>query len=120
MAWSSYDSETIDEGDGNGGDGAGTDEITLNPGEKAHVFVERIDAAGAAEDWRIAIEGSIEDTPDYATDPPLREYRQKSAQTKKSFIVSGVYAFRVWVENDEGTTDEVEALVGWRKDGVNI
>jgi hypothetical protein len=34
--------------------------------------------------------------------------------------VAGVYAFRVWVQNDEGTTDEVEAVVGYRKDGVNI
>jgi hypothetical protein len=120
MAWSSYDSETIDEGDGNGGDGAGTAEITLNPGEKAHVFVERIDAAGAAEDWRIAVEGSIEGTPDYATRPPLREYRQTSAQTKKSFVVAGVYAFRVFVQNDDTDTDDVGATVGWRKDGVNI
>jgi hypothetical protein len=119
-AWVSYDSETIDEGSGHGGDGAGTAEITLNPGEKAHVFVERIDAAGAGENWRIAIEGSIEDTPDYAQDPPLREYRQPAAQKKRSFIVAGVYAFRVWVQNDEGTDDEVEAVVGWRKDGVSI
>lgn len=120
MAWGSYESETIDEGSGGGGDGDGTAEITLAPGEKAHVFVERIDAAGAGESWRIAVEGSNEDSPDYAADPPLREYRQTSTQLKKSFIVAGVYAFRIWVQNDEGTTDEVEALVGWRKDGVSI
>lgn len=123
-AWGAYQSETIDEDPAEGGSGAGagvgTAEITLTPGEKAHVFVERIDAAAAGEGWRIAIEGSNEDTPDYAADPPLREYRQESTQTKKSFIVAGVYAFRIWVENDEGTTDEVEALVGWRKDGVSI
>jgi len=118
MAWASYDSQNIVEA--SAGAGAGTDEITLNPGEKAHVFVTRTGDFGAADAWRIAVEGSVEDTPDYAQNPPLREYRQTAAQTKKSFIVAGVYAFRVFIQNDDSDTDEVGATVGWRKDGVNI
>jgi hypothetical protein len=115
MGWGDYDSQTIEES--SGGDGAGTAFIPLKPGEKAHVFVKRTDAAEADEGWRIAAEGSIEDTPDYAW---IREWRKEAADTKKTFIVAGVYGFRVWVENNEGTTDKVKAVVGWRKDGVNL
>ena len=119
-SWTAYDSENLDEGAGNEGQGDGTSEITLNPGEKAHIFVERTDGASNGDDWLIAIQGTIEDTPDYADDPPLRIIRLTDAQTKKDFIVAGPYAFRIWVEGDGGDLDQVTATVGWRKDGVSI
>lgn len=119
-AWTDYASEDLDEGVGNEGQGDGTSEITLNPGEKAHVFVTRTDGASNGDDWLIAIQGSIEDTPDYADDPPLRSFRMEDSQTERDFIVAGLYAFRIWVEGDGDDLDQVTATVGWRKDGVSI
>lgn len=118
MSWGSYQSQAIVESPA--GSGAATNEITLNPGEKAHVFVTRTDGSGAGDPWLIAIQGSIKDAPDYAEDPPLREYRLDDTQTEVDFIVAGPFAFRIYVENDGTDTDVVAATVGWRKDGVSI
>lgn len=118
-AWGDYTYEDIGPEDP-AGSGAGTAEINLAPGEKAQIFVTRTDGASNGDAWRIAIEGSIEDTPDYAQDPPLREYRLTDTQLEISFLVVGIYAFRIWIENDEDDNDAVAATVGWRKDGVSI
>jgi hypothetical protein len=119
MAWGPWLHEDLEEDPG-AGDGDATAEIKLNPGEKAHVFVERTDAAAAGDGWLIAIQGSIEDTPNWAENPPMREYRLEDTQLEKTFIVSGVYAFRIYFQNDGTDTDKVAATVGWRKDGVSI
>jgi hypothetical protein len=120
-SWTAYDSENIDEADNGGaGNGDGTAEINLNPGEKAQVDVERTDAAAAGDDWLIAVQATVEDSPDYADDPPIRAIRMKGTQTKKSLLIAGLYGFRIWVQNDDTDTDVVAATVGWRKDGVSI
>ena len=123
MAWGPEQEETIDEAAGQGaaGDGARSTKIEANPGEKVHIDCERIDAAGASDPWRVAVEVSTDpDAPRYS-DPPIRNRRYTSAQLTPNFVVSGYYAYFVWIENDDDSpTDEVEVTVRYKKDGVNL
>ena len=101
------------------GAGASTAAVRSNPGEKIKFIVKRTDGAGAGDAWKICIEESIEDTPDWAVDPPSRSLRQKGTQMKRAFTIAGGYDVRVTIINDDSDTDTVAATVGWRKDGVN-
>lgn len=118
MAWSSYDSEEVDET--SPGSGKAGQTITLNPGEKAHVVVERDDGTPRTDDWIIQVQEAVDPTSgDWAEDPPARTYRNKVSQLFRSFVITGPYAFRVYIES-EGSTDSIETLIKWRLDGVSL
>ena len=110
--------QTIEEA--SAGAGVGSNTISANPGEKVHLDVVRIDAAGASDPWRVAVEVSTAPGSRWS-DPPIRNRRLTAAQTNPGFVVSGYYGYRIWVENDDDDpTDVVEVVVRYRGDGVNI
>ncbi len=92
--------------------------IALNPGEKAHVFVDRVDGS-PTEPWILQIFGS----PDQVLEPdlPLLSYRLKVTKLKKDFIVSGPVNFRFFIQNADSVspTDKVSADVSYKLDGVS-
>lgn len=118
MGWAAEVEEEIEEP--GAGDGIGSSTITANPGEKVHIDVERIDV-GPTEPWRVAIEASTNPGAPRWSNPPIMNRRLLSTQLTPNIVVSGYFAYRVWVENDDGTpTDVVIAKVRYRKDGVDL
>lgn len=121
MAWGSEIPQTITEA--NAGDGAGSDWVIANPGEKIHFDIERVDV-GPTEPWRAAIEVTTDPTlaPPYRpSNPPILNRRLRVTNLTPNIVVSGYYAYRVWVENDDATPfDKVSATVRYRKDGLDL
>ncbi len=100
------------------GGGASGDWITLNPNEVVHYTVKRTDAT-PTEFWAIdvitSLNSSLED------DPPFERYLLTATQLVKSFLLAGVYSFRVKISNAAASPSEsVETDHYYRKDGVNL
>lgn len=119
MAWSNESTvETIEESVS--GDGVGSSTYLIPPGGKLHLDILRIDAGANNEPWLCAIDVSTD--PDSRwSDPHHRCQRFLSTQLNPNFCVSGYYAARVWVENDDLTpVDLVEVEIRYRLDGVSL
>ena len=116
--WQPEQSETIEED--SPGSGKRSSTVTANPGEKVHFDLERIDGATYGDCWRVAVDVSTD--PDSRwSNPSVRNRRLLSSETNPNLVVSGYYAYSVWIENDDPTPqDQVEVTVRYRKDGVNI
>ena len=91
--------------------------IALKPGERAHVFIERLDS-NPTDPWIVQIFGSPDAT--LAPDLPLISYKIAIADTKKDFMVVGPVNFRFFIQNADGSpVDVVSADVSYKLDGVS-
>ena len=97
--------------------------VTLNPGEVAHVEVEanNEDPSVSTDGLVVSVYGTLDDTSENWDDTPFCSFVIDSATdpNKVSFIVSGVYKFRIGYAS-EGTTNLFSVEVDYRKDGVNL
>lgn len=96
--------------------------ITLNPGETAHVQVGCDFPATPTDNLIVALYGTLDAASEVWDTEPIVEYTLGNAvdQPDLSFLVSGLYKFRVGVRRD-GTTDTItSADLSYRLDGVSL
>ena len=97
------------------GAGEFSDYIALEPKEKAHVFIERVDGS-PTEPWILRVFGS----PDAILEPDLPglSWRLKVVRLKKDWIMSGPVNFRIFIQNADGSpVDVVSADVSYKLSG---
>ena len=95
-----------------------TPKIALLPGEKAHV---QCDVTNITDRARIEVLSTLSDTDDSYDVTPLFEFRVEPGDDPVSFIVFGVFAFAVAIENDETSPSEtVTVTVVHRTDTVDL
>jgi hypothetical protein len=94
--------------------------ITLNPGELAHVEVDANPAASPSFDLIVSVYGSLDQT-NY-DDTPLFSFMidKDTDQNQAAFVVSGVYSFKVGVKVNGASSTYTGVDINWRKDGVNL
>ncbi len=111
MPWSGDTTEAVDETEQ-------TSRIPLNPGEKAHV---QVDVTNTTDRARVEVLATLSDTDDTYDVTPIFEFRVEPGDDPISFIVFGIFAFVVAIENDEDSSSQtVETDITWRTDGVNL
>ena len=99
----------------NADDGVFSDYIALNPGEKAHVFIERVDS-NPTEPWILQVFGSPDAV--LAPDLPGLSWRLKVVRLKKDWLMSGPVNFRIFIQNADGSpVDVVSADVSYKLSG---
>lgn len=95
--------------------------ITLNPGEIAHVQVTST-YGGTTDDMVYYVESTLDDSSENWDTTAYMSFTMSSgsvaAVDDRSFLVSGVYKARVGVASS-GTTDSHTADMSFRKDGVS-
>ena len=95
-----------------------TSRIGLLPGEKAHV---QVDVTNDTDRARIEVRATLSATDDTYDVTPLFEFRVEPGDDPVSFIVFGVFAFAVFIENDEASpTQTVTTNTSWRLDTVDL
>lgn len=96
------------------------DTPTLTPGEVHHVRVEVDFPTSPTDNAIVAVYGSLDGT--NWDDTPLLEFEIDNATdpNQVSFVVSGIYQYRVGVRRN-GTTDTItSADMSRREDGVSL
>lgn len=98
---------------------AGVDEVLLNPGEQAHCQVAVDFPTTPADDATVSVYGTLDGSTWDTT--PVQRYRVDKATDpgRVSFVVAGLYAFRVGVAGT-ATTTLTSADLSYRKDGVDL
>lgn len=94
---------------------------SLNPGEVCHVEVEYNPVASPTDDLVVAVYGTLDDSSENWDDEPIIEFTipNDNDPNKRSFVVAGIYKFRVGVRRS-GTTDTItSADMSHRLDGVS-
>jgi hypothetical protein len=94
----------------------------LNPGETAHVEVDANFPASPTDHLVVAVYGTLDAATEDWDDTPYMQFEIDNATdpNKASFLVSGVYKFRVGVRRS-GTTDTItSADMAHRLDGVSL
>jgi len=94
--------------------------ITLNPGELAHIEVDANPAASPSYDLVVSVYGSLDQT-NY-DDTPLYSFTidKDTDPNQVGFVVSGLYSFRVGVKVNGASSTYTGVDINWRKDGVNL
>lgn len=98
-----------------------TANITLNPGESAHCEVNVDFPTTPTDNAVVSVYGSLDAGTDY-DDTPLLSFEIDNATdpNQLSFLVHGVYSFRIGVKAS-GATDTLTTVdVRWRKNGVSL
>ena len=114
MAWRQLETDS--------GSGAGQFEsqiVYLEPHELCHYQVQRGPGSGTTD--RMAID--IETSPDGTTwdTVPYERYLVGPTNSHKSFLIGGIYAFRVVISNGEGAPGDTFAVTfRWRRNGVSL
>lgn len=98
----------------------GSTQVTLNPGESAHVVVDFNPPSTPTDHLNVRVYGSLDGT-NYDDTPYIALQIDKGTDPNQaSFIVSGLYSFRIGVSRS-GTTDTItSADCSYRKDGISI
>jgi hypothetical protein len=93
--------------------------ITLNPGEVAQCEVISDPPPTPTDDLIVAVYATLDDTTEDWDDIPIMEFMIPNDidPSKRTFLVSGVYKFRVGVRSSGGT-DSFIADFSYRTDGV--
>lgn len=94
----------------------------LNPGESAHCQVEVNFPTTPTDDAIVAVYGTLDTTSENWDDTPLMEFTLSNAidPNARSFVISGVYKFRVGVRRT-GTTDTLtSADMSHRVNGISL
>lgn len=104
---------------------AGTEQfsgvVLLTPGETAHVEVEADFPAGPTDELVVALYGTLDDSAENWDDTPITKFNISNTPdpNKVSFVVSGVYKFRLGCVRS-GSTDTITTNAYYRKDGVDL
>ncbi len=93
----------------------------LNPGETIHVEVDANPPASPTDNLIVAVYGTLDASTEDWDDTPILEFEIDNGidPNKISFLVSGVYKFRVGVVSS-GSTDTFVADMAFRADGVSL
>lgn len=97
------------------------DTPTLNPRELCHCEVEYNPVGSPTDDLVVAVYATLDASSESWDDTPLMEFVIDNAidPNKASFVVMGIYKFRIGVRRS-GTTDTItSADFSYRKDGVS-
>lgn len=97
-------------------------EVALDPGETAHVQVEVNFPTTPTDDAIVSVEGTLDDTSEEWDLTSYTELRTNRATdpNRVSFLVSGIYRFRVGVRRS-GTTDTLtSADLSYRLNGIAL
>jgi len=93
--------------------------VTLSPGEQAHIQVKCV-RGGTTDDLYIRVYSQVDDT-NYDTEA-LYSFTLETANDATayiSFVMSGIYGFKVGVESAGATDDHVITIL-CKKDGVSL
>ena len=95
--------------------------VTLNPGESAQVEVEGDFPVSPTDELVVSVYGTLDDSAENWDDTAILKLNiAKSPDPNKvSFIVSGLYKFRLGCVRS-GSTDTITTDAYYRKDGVNL
>jgi len=96
--------------------------VYLNPGEAAHVQVKYNPVGSPTDHLIVAVYGTLDDATQVSDVTPFMEFTvdKGSDPNYVSFIVSGLYGYRIGVRRS-GTTDTItDADCSYRKDGVSL
>jgi hypothetical protein len=97
--------------------------ITLNPGEIVQCQVSGT-YGGTTDDLTVHVESTLDDSSESWDTVDYLSFAMTSGSAAgtsdiRSFLVSGVYKFRVGVESTGATDTHPTASFSYRKDGVN-
>ena len=95
---------------------------TLNPRETAHLQVSVDFPASPTDHAIIAVYTTLDDTSEMWDLIPMMEFliENTTDPNRISFLVTGVYRFRVGVRRSGSTDTITSADLSLRKDGVNV
>jgi hypothetical protein len=95
---------------------------TLNPRETAHVQVSVDFPASPTDHLLVAVYTTLDDTSEVWDIIPMMEFliENTTDPNRISFLVTGVYKFRVGVRRSGSTDTITSADLSYRKDGVNV
>jgi len=95
--------------------------VSLNPGELAHVQVEGDPPGGPSDNLLVRVYGTLDASSEVWDTTPVYEFSidKDTDPNNASFIVSGLYKFRLGVLVD-GATDTWTVDAYYRVDGVNL
>jgi len=98
----------------------GSSNLSLNPGETMHVIVDFNPPGSPTDHLVVSVYGSV-DGSNYDDTAFIQFYIDKATDPNQaSFLVSGLYNFRIGVKRS-GTTDTItSADCSYRKDGVSL
>jgi hypothetical protein len=95
---------------------------TLNPGETAHCQITG-NSSGTTDNLRVSVYATLDASTEVWDTVPLYSFVidcTDGGNNIASFVVSGVYKFRVGVQRDAGSTDSFTADMSHRVDGVSL
>jgi hypothetical protein len=95
---------------------------TLNPRETAHVQVSVDFPSSPTDHLLVAVYTTLDDTSEVWDIIPMMEFliENTTDPNRISFLVTGVYKFRVGVRRSGSTDTITSADLSYRKDGVNV
>lgn len=95
---------------------------TLNPGESAHVEVEFNPPITPTDDLVVSVYGTLDATSENWDDTPIFSfYIDKGTDPNKaSFVISGLYKFRVGVKRSGSTDTITSADMNHRLNGISV
>ncbi len=93
----------------------------LNPRELCHCEVEYNPVASPTDNLVVSVYGTLDATSENWDDTPLMEFEIDNAidPNKVSFVVMGIYKFRIGVKRSGSTDTITSADFSYRKDGVS-
>jgi hypothetical protein len=100
----------------------GSSYVSLNPGESAYVQVTADPPATPTDNLLVAVYGTLDASSETSDATPFMEFAIDKGTDPNivSFVVSGVYRFRIGVRRS-GTTDTyTDADCSYRLDGVSL
>lgn len=98
-----------------------TSNITLNPGETAHVQLD-IDFGGTTDDMSVHVVTTLDDATENWDDYDYISFivPNDTDPGARSFLLNGIYKARIGVQSTGATDTHTSADMSYRKDGVNV
>lgn len=95
---------------------------TLNPGETHHVEVEVNFPATPTDDAIVKVYGTLDASSENWDDTPIMQFRIDNGidPNKLSFLISGIYKYRIGVQRSGSTDTLTSADMAYRADGVSL
>ncbi len=93
----------------------------LNPRELCHCEVEYNPVGVPTDNLVVAVYGTLDAAAENWDDTPLMQFEIDNAidPNKVSFVIMGIYKFRIGVQRSGSTDTITSADFSYRKDGVN-
>lgn len=94
---------------------------TLNPGESAHIEIECNPVGTPADDLIVSVYPTLDSTSENWDDTPIFSFTILNAidPNKASFVLSGIYKFRIGVKRSGATDTITSADMSYRLDGIS-